>query len=97
MLEQWTCFTTIPDVLPALNQTLFSSRQEGGEVAHDVISPPHSGHQLPVPALPVGGAPIHAGPPALHAQEDPHSLQLQHGGPQFLHRQRGKCYVSLVC
>lgn len=66
-------------------------------MAHDVISPPHSGHQLPVPALPVGGATIHAGPPALYAQEDPHSLQLQHGGPQFLHRQRGKGYVLLVC
>lgn len=39
-----------------LKRTRISSRQEGGELADDVVSPPHSGHQLPVPALPVGGA-----------------------------------------
>lgn len=33
-----------------------SSRQEGGELANDVYSHPHTGHQLPVPVLPVGGA-----------------------------------------
>lgn len=31
-----------------------SSRQEGGELANDVFSHPHTGHQLPVPVLPVG-------------------------------------------
>ncbi len=41
---------------PTLKMNLFSSRQEGGELANDVISPPHPGHQLPVPALSVGGA-----------------------------------------
>lgn len=46
----------VPFYVPPLNWTPFSSRQEGGELADDVISPPHSGHQLPVPALPVGGA-----------------------------------------
>lgn len=39
-----------------IEMNLFSSRQEGGELANDVISPPHPGHQLPVPALSVGGA-----------------------------------------
>lgn len=42
--------------LHSIEINLFSSRQEGGELADDVMSPPHSGHQLPVPALPVGGA-----------------------------------------
>lgn len=50
------CLTTIPHIFPSIEINLFSSRQEGGELADDVISPPHSGHQLPVPALPVGGA-----------------------------------------
>lgn len=68
----------------------FSPRQEGGELADDVFSLFHPGHQLPVLDLPMGGAKIHAGPPALHTQEDPHNLQLQHGGPQLLHRQRGQ-------
>lgn len=67
----------------------FARRQEGGELAADGISVSHSGPQLPVPDLPLGGAQIHAGPPALHTQEDPHSLQLQHGGTQLLHLQRG--------
>lgn len=63
-------------------------------MADDVISLAHTGHQLPVPALPVGGAQIHAGPAALHTQKVSYSLQLQHGCPQFLHRQRGQCYSN---
>lgn len=80
-----------PPISYKISQDFFSSpRQEGEELANDVFSHPHTGDQLPVPALPVGGAKIHAGPPALHTQENAHSLQLQHGGPQFLHRQRGR-------
>lgn len=69
-----------------------SSRQEGGELAHDGVSLPHSGHQLPVPVLSVGRTNIHADSPAIHAQEDTYNLQLQYGGPQFLYSQRGQCH-----
>lgn len=68
---------------------LSADRHPGREMADDVISLAQRGPQLPVPALPVGGASIHEGPAAVHTPEDPHSLQLQHGAPQHLYRHRG--------
>ncbi len=56
-------------------------RQACGEMAADGLSAPHAGHQLLVPAVPLAGAEVHAGPRALPAEEDPHPLQLQHGHP----------------
>lgn len=50
------CHSDVSAHSPTTDINPFSSRQEGGELADDVISLPHSGHQLPVPALPVGRA-----------------------------------------
>lgn len=56
-------------------------RQASGEMAVDGLSAPHAGHQLLVPAVPLAGAQVHAGPGAPPAEEDPHPLQLQHARP----------------
>lgn len=69
LLDQVTTFSTIQGVNVHLfyschqilhtNETnifFASSRQESGELANDVFSYPHTGHQLPVPVLLMGGA-----------------------------------------